>query len=85
MDVPLDRHAVRASYGLQFSQAEIAELLVLAVDQAEERVLAIELGGVPGPAELSGVKYFTRAMALPPSFSWAYRAGSCLRTSSGIN
>ena len=42
----------RASRLLEFSQAEITKLSLLAVHQAEELVFAIKFSGVPGPTRI---------------------------------
>jgi len=47
--VALDPEAEASADALELAQAEVAELLLVTVDQAEEGVLAVELGRVPGP------------------------------------
>jgi hypothetical protein len=47
--VPLDTQVARTPNGLELGQAEVAELLLQSIHEAEEQVVAVELRGVPGP------------------------------------
>ena len=54
MQVALDREAHWPAGALEFRKAEVSQFLEMALDQAEERVLAIELGRLMPSSGLCG-------------------------------
>ena len=54
MQVSLDREAHRPAGALEFREAEVPEFLLLALNQAEEKVFAVELGRLMPSSGLCG-------------------------------